>query len=100
VKASRRVVLYLVLGVACFAAWVPLHVIRTVRNPSITTLSGVVLTLAIALVLLASITRLEAKVKSIEDYLRLETSRERSRAHDKDTPEPEPPADANGPRPG
>jgi hypothetical protein len=59
-------------------------------------MSGLVLTVALAFVLLAAITRLEARVRTLEDFLRVEASRSRSREHDKDAPEPEPPAGGAG----
>ncbi|MEO0073541.1 MAG: hypothetical protein ABIK43_02615 [candidate division WOR-3 bacterium] len=94
-KISHRIVVYLVLGLVFLAAWLPLHVMRFLRRPSLLMMSGVFFTIAIAFILLAGISRLEAKVRAIEDSLRVTTCRERSRVHDRDAPEPEPPEQAS-----
>lgn len=89
-KSSRRVAIYLALGLMFLAGWLFLHTIIFLRHPSLLMMSGVFFAIAIAFILLAGLTRLEAKVKTIEEYLRVTTCRERSRIHDQDTPEPEP----------
>jgi hypothetical protein len=89
VKVHSRVAIYVVLGAICFVLWLPVQVVRMMENPSLPNMAGVILTLALAFMLLASITRLEARVKKLEEYLRIAACRERSREQDKVEAEPE-----------
>jgi cell division protein FtsW (lipid II flippase) len=85
-------VLYVALGIVCFLAAAVMVFIARLENRQALGFAGLLFTIAVALLLLAKITRQDARIRAIEDFLRVESSRERARAHD--AGEPEPPEDA------
>jgi hypothetical protein len=81
-KRGRRVVAYLVTGVVCMvAAAVLLAVTRLRGHPSLG-LAELLFGTGIALMLLAKVTQVDARIRALEEFQRQEACRERALSHD------------------
>jgi hypothetical protein len=88
-KRNRRVVFYIALGLVCFGGAAVMVFIKRLQNTQVLGFSGLLFTIAIGLLLLAKITRLDSRVRGLEEFQRLQMSKGRARLHDASENEPE-----------